>query len=191
MNRDDEIEDADWEELMDEGEEDGLDLDPSLESVAFATTSHHSTITMDPETQIIAQEIEQDPLVALISSAGTDSPEMFSQLLLEMARSGAGMEADRRREVEPLRRTAISGKRVATLKSMGDLMFKQKSMETSAIDMNSPAFRNLFVLLVETFILLMRDVSVSPEQERTIINRLQMKLSEEEWVKEARARMKG
>lgn len=171
-----------------------MDLDPSLESVAFATpmsTSPLPAINMSPETHIIAQEIEQDSLVSLIASAGADSPEMLQQLLLEMARSGAGMEADRRRESEPLRRTAISGKRVATLKSMGDLMLKQRSMETSAIDMNTPAFRNLFVLLVETFITLMREVAVTPEQERTVISKLQMKLSEDDWVKEARARMRG
>lgn len=152
---------------------------------------------LKPVTPQIAQvaqarddHLENDPLLRGIQAeAMADS--VMDDILKGMAEEAAALEFERL-EAERHGQSAesISVKRARVLKAMGDLSCKRKQlMEGGLINLDSPVFEVLFILIVETFKESMKDAGVRAEQVEQTFSHLQKSL-DNTWREEAKARMK-
>jgi len=112
-------------------------------------------------------------------------------VLSGLAQESASIEFERMEAERHGRDTVnISAKRARVLKSMADTVLKQKQIASGGvIDMESPAFRALFSMLMETFKGSMKSSGCRSEIIETTFAHL-VKSLDEGWKEDARQRMK-
>ena len=130
----------------------------------------------------LVREIKREP----------DGETVLHSILLGMATEAASMEFERKEaQRHGQEATGISSRRARVLKGMADTVLKKKSLEQGGlIDLDSPAFRALFVMMLETFKENMVGAGCRSEVIETVFQGLVSSLDEEGWKEDARQRMK-
>lgn len=148
---------------------------PQIDEVVRAKNDH---LDLDP----LIREIKQNP----------ESDTVIDQVLVGMAQESASIEFERLEAERHGQDTVnISAKRARVLKSMADTMLKKKQIASGGvIDMESPAFRALFGLVLETFKGAMQEGGARPELIETTFAHLVKSLDDPNWREDARVRMK-
>jgi hypothetical protein len=140
----------------------------------------------------IAREdhLSSEPILREISKA-SDADDAFEAVLKGMAREAAVVEFERMEAQRHGRdSTNHSTKRARVLKAMADLMLKKRQIsDGGGIDLDSPQYKALFVLTLETFKGAMKESGCRPELVETVFTNLVQTL-DEDWNQDARRRMK-
>lgn len=136
------------------------------------------------------EAVEDDPLFKITQTA-PESPQVLNQVMVGLAREAASLEIERTsREEQNLSTAQVSGKRVTTLKAIGDTWLKwREQVSSDDIDLDSDKFKVLFAFILETFNQSLNEANLRQEQIETVMARLH-NLMEGDWSVEARRRMK-
>ena len=181
-----------WREIDGVLDADTIHTKQGGKAVTMAKRPGRKGPTSDKAKQVQAnrEAIERDPLF-MITRQSPDSPQVLNEVMVSLAREAASMEQERaRREYDGLATTQVSGKRVTTLKAIGDTWLKWREQTSSnEIDMDSEKFKTLFAYILETFTKALSESNLRPEQVETVMARLH-NLMEGDWSVDARRRMK-
>lgn len=137
------------------------------------------------------EHIDQDPL-RREAKKDAEGDGVINEIMSAMAEEAAAIEFEREEAARQGHETsALSAKRARVLKGMADTWLKRKQqIEGGLIDMESPSFKALFGLILETFKGAMDDAGARPELVETTFAKLVASLGDEGWKQDARARMK-
>jgi len=147
-------------------------LTPQIQQVANARQDHFDT----------------DPLLVQIRDEPDADPAMDA-VLNGLAEEAASIEFDRLEAQRHGEETSnLASKRARILKALGDLMLKRKALQkTLGMDLDSPEFKAVFELTLETFKKAMGDAGCRPEQIETVFTNLGVKF-DNDWEQEAKLR---
>ena len=121
----------------------------------------------------------------------SEGEELFNQIIAAMAEEAAALEFEREEAARHgVDTSVLSVKRSRVLKGMADSILKRKSLTGGIIDLDSPAFKALFTLLLESFKESMDGAGCRSEQVEAVFASLIRTLSDESWRQEAKSRMK-
>ena len=141
------------------------------------------------------QSKKQDALsrdqVLSTTSLNPDSSEVLTTVLIGLAEESASLaferaEAERRGEST----SQISLRRVNALKAVGDTWLKKKELiSNSSIDLESPAFKIIFIYIAETFRKACDEAGIRPEMSESVFAVFGRLVDDIDWMKEARAKL--
>ena len=142
-------------------------------------------------TQARGEHIDHDPL-RRETEKDAEGDGVLNAVIRAMAEEAAAIEFEREEAARHGQDTsAYSAKRARVLKAMADTWLKRKTnLAGGIIDIDSPAFKALFGLLLETFKDAMVETGVRPEHIETIFSKLVDSLDGHTWRQEAKTRMK-
>jgi hypothetical protein len=148
---------------------------PQIDEVVRAKQEHL-------EGDNLAQEVRRD----------ANGEQILDQILLGLAQESASIEFERMEAERHGQDTVnISAKRARVLKSMADTVLKKKQIASGGlIDMDSPAFRALFGMMLGTFKESMIQAGCRPEIIETTFTNLVKTLEDPGWKEDARQKMK-
>lgn len=141
--------------------------------------------------QARVEHMSVDPLrKAARKDANSDA--VFNALIAAMAEEAASIDFDKSEAARHGGDTAtLSSKRARILKGLADTWLRRKQqLDGDLIDIESPAFKAVFGLILETFKGSMVDAGARPEMVETTFSKLAAALGEESWKQEAKLRMK-
>lgn len=149
-----------------------------------------SALVVQPQNQDLddhADFIEQDPLVRA-ARASADSAEVFQEVvhrLTEVASSIAYERLEAQRKGQPV--SIVARREVAALVAVRDASLKRidQRLRKQEIDLESLAFRNLFVYMVKTFTGAMDAVGIPATEIDTVVSYLSKEVDTEEWKNHA------
>jgi hypothetical protein len=155
----------------------GMDLPPVNESVAEVIRAKHNSMKSDELTHIVRTNPESSNVLDLVLTA-----------IAEEAASLGFERQDLERRGQPT--SQVSLRRIGALKAIGETWLRRKEqIANSGVDMDSPAFKRLFLYLTETFTASMNDAKLRPEMIQTIFSKLAARLDDDDWRREAIRRM--
>lgn len=131
-----------------------------------------------------------DPILQAAETA-PESGDVLNQVMLGIGEEAASlrferMEAERKGEET----SQLSMRRVQALKTLGDTWIKRKEqIAHRGIDLESPAFQAVFLLISETYARAMQAAGVRQELADSVTAQFS-KLLDDAWMAEARTRMK-
>lgn len=133
--------------------------------------------------------MRSDPII-LASEATPESAEVLNQVLLAIAEEAASIRFERQEaERNGHETSSLSMRRVMALKAIGDTWIKRKEqIQHQAVDMDSPAFQELFKYISETFSRAMTAAGVRQELMDSVFSQF-AKLLDDDWKREAKSRM--
>lgn len=136
--------------------------------------------------------LDNDPLLQQIEQ-GVESEDILLLGMRGFAQEAASLEFERQvAEAEGKETSAISVRRVNTLKALIDAWIKRKEqLSGKTIDMASPAFSRLFAFMTDTFREAMISGGIGRDQAETVFARLHDRITDETWEQEAQMKMKG
>ena len=142
--------------------------------------------------QARAEHLSTDPL-RRAAKRNAEGEDVFNALIAAMAEEAASVEFDKAETARHGGDTAtLSAKRARILKGMADTWLKRKQQVAGgSIDLDSPAFKALFGMILEMFKVAMVESGSRPEHIETVFAKLVASLGQESWKQEARARMKA
>ena len=150
-------------------------LTPQIEAVVEARIEH---LSKDPLRRAARKDAEGDEVIGALITAMAEEAALIQFEREEAARHGQDT-------------SSLSSKRARVLKGMADTWLKRKQqIAGGVIDLDAPAFKALFGLILETFKESMVATGARPEQIETIFTKLVAALSEEGWKQDAYVRMK-
>jgi hypothetical protein len=121
----------------------------------------------------------------------SEGEELFNQIIAAMAEEAAALEFEREEAARHgVDTSVLSVKRSRVLKGMADSILKRKSLTGGIIDLDAPAFKALFTLLLESFKESMDGAGCRSEQVESVFASLIRTLSDDSWRQEAKSRMK-
>jgi hypothetical protein len=183
------------------------DVDPDVDEISVASDGtpivmkkkpgRPSKIKLNPPTPQLAEMAEardshlmQDDLLREVQS-NTASDDTFDQIVEGMAREAAQIEFERMElQRNGQEYSTVASRRARILKSMAELVLaRQRQQRVGTVDLESPAFKAVFGLMLETFKDAMRDSGARGELVETTFTNL-VKALNESWKQEARRRMK-
>lgn len=133
--------------------------------------------------------LRNDPII-LASESTPESAEVLNQVLLAIAEEAASIRFERQEaERNGTETSTLSMRRVMALKAIGDTWIKRKEqIQHQAVDMDSPAFQELFKYISETFSRAMAAAGVRQELMDSVFSQF-AKLLDDDWKREAKTRM--
>ena len=142
--------------------------------------------------QARVEHMSLDPL-RRAANRNAESDDVFNALIAAMADEAASVEFDKTEVARHGGDTAtLSAKRARILKGIADTWLKRKQQVSGGIiDLDSPAFKALFGMILEMFKSAMLEAGSRPEYIETVFAKLVVSLSQESWKQEAKARMKA
>lgn len=152
-----------------------------------------------PVTQTVAQLqiakqhfFDVDPLLRQLSK-GVDSEDVLHLVMHGFAQEAASLEFERQEAERNGKETSqLSIRRINALKALAETWIKRKEqLSGKTIDMDSPAFRELFGFMLESFREAMHKGGVPRDQAETVFVALSERMGDDAWEQEARNRMKG
>lgn len=149
------------------------------------------TPQIDEVVRAKADHLEKDPLIRE-AQQDTNGDTVLDHVLVGMAQEAASIEFERMEAERHGQDTVnISAKRVRALKSMADTILKKKQIASGGIvDMDSPAFRALFTMMLGSFKESMVQAGCRPELIETTFTNLVKTLEDPGWKEDARQKMK-
>jgi hypothetical protein len=135
-------------------------------------------------------QLRCDPILQAAESS-PESAEVLNQVVLAIGEEAASLRFERMEaERKGTDTSQLSMRRVAALKAIGDTWIKRKEqIQSRMIDMESPSFQALFQFISETFVRAMQSAGVRHELSESVIAQF-IKLLDDSWKNEAKARMK-
>lgn len=143
------------------------------------------------ETQKKKQEfLRNDKLIKAIRT-DPDGEEVLNHVLVGIGEEASSLAFERRQAEKDGNSTLqISAKRVAALRSLADTYLKKRDqMASRSLDLDSPAFQEVFKLLVLTFRKSMLAVGMAEDVADAVVSQFSQSL-DADWRREAEARMK-
>jgi len=136
--------------------------------------------------------LDRDPLLQQIER-GVDGEDVLHLVMRGFAQESASLEFERQEAERNGRETSqLSIRRINALKALGETWIKRKEqLAGKVIDMESPAFAQLFEFMLETFREAMLKGNVPRDQAETVFSRLSERMGDDTWEQEARNKMKG
>lgn len=135
-----------------------------------------------------SRHITRDRLVRL-AKQNPESLDVLQQILVGLSEEAASLgferlETERRGESA----AQISTKRIAALKAIGDTWLRRKEQVsgTEGIDLDSPAFANLFKFIMNTFKEALAQAKVPPAQTQHIFSKFSKIVREDTWKEDAK-----
>jgi hypothetical protein len=192
-----------WRSLDEVLNSDVLDLTPQGQPQwmfgAVGRPKQHRTISevADPVSELVGNlmVIKQANLrsdsVTLAAESTPESPEVLNQVILAIAEEAASLRFERQEaERKGVDTSVFSMRRVQALKAIGDTWIKRKEqIQQQSVDMDSPAFSELFRFISETFAKAMEAAGVRQELSDTVFAQFSKLLNEDDWKTEAKSRM--
>jgi hypothetical protein len=139
------------------------------------------------------EHLADDPLVQA-ARLNADSPDVLQQTVHRLAEVASSLAFERReaqRKGEPT--SMIARREVAALVAVRDASLKRmdQRLKKQEIDLESLAFRNLFVFLVRTFTQSMDAVGIPEQEIDSVISFISKEVDSEEWKNSAVQAIKG
>jgi hypothetical protein len=136
--------------------------------------------------------LENDPLMQRVD-IGIDDDAVLHLIMRGFAEEAASLAFERGEAERTGKETSqLSIRRISALRNLGDVFLKRKEqLSGKIIDMDSPAFANLFKFMTETFRESMINGGIGADQVEVIFQSLARRMSDDTWAHEARNRMKG
>ena len=134
-----------------------------------------------------------DPLVRA-ARASADSPEVLQETVQRLTEVASDIAFERKEAQRKGESTSMIARReVAALVAVRDASLKRmdQRLKKQEIDLESLAFRNLFVYLVRTFTEAMDGVGIPGEEIESVIAYLSKEVDSEEWKNSALQAIKG
>jgi hypothetical protein len=165
--------------------------------VMKGTPGRKARIELEPVSEGVGDVIEArtehmdyDPLLQAAKS-DPEGDQVLDTIIVAMAEEASALEFQRNEEERHGRDgSGISAKRARVLKGLADTWLKRKEkLESSMIDMESPAFQTLMRFMLETFKEAMVESGMRPEHVETVFAKLGKRL-DDGWKQEAKARMR-
>lgn len=129
--------------------------------------------------------VEQDDLLETIRIK-PESGDVLDYVMEGLAAEAASLGFERlyaENNGEPT--SQISMRRINALKAVGDSWLKRKEQVSGSIDLDSPALKRLFGLIMETFKESLEDMHMRSEMVETVFVSLAKKLDSKEWKMQA------
>ncbi len=129
--------------------------------------------------------LDQDDLLEVIR-VKPESGDVLDFVMEGLAAEAASLGFERmhaEHNGEPT--SQISMRRINALKAVGDSCLKRKEQVSGSLDLDSPALKRLFGLLMETFKEALEDMHTRSEMIETIFVSLAKKLDSKEWRMQA------
>jgi len=138
-----------------------------------------------------SDHLKDDALIKVMRDS-PDSDSILDVILQQLAQEAASMEFERLEAERNGRDTStISLRRANILKSAGDMFLQRKKISVAGtLDLDSPAFSEVFRFMLETFRGAMVDSGMRPELVETTFAKLSKRL-DDGWKEEAQSRMRG
>ena len=125
------------------------------------------------------------------AEADCEGDALFDEVIKALAEEVAALEFEREEAARHgLDTSDLSLKRSRVLKSLADTLLKRRSLTGGMVDLDSPAFKALFGLMLETFKESMIGAGCRSEQIEAVFASLVRDLSDESWRQDAKSRMK-
>jgi len=139
-----------------------------------------------------AAHIKRDVLLKSVAQS-VDSEDVLHYAMMAFAEESASLGFERTEAERQGKETSqLSIRRIGAIKALVDSWLKRKDqLAGKMIDLDSPAFANLFAFMVETFREAMLTGGVPADQVETIFVALNERMLDDTWEQEARNRMKG
>jgi hypothetical protein len=136
------------------------------------------------------EHLDNDDLTREIMS-NPEGEGVLDTVLVGLAQEASSIEFERLEAERHGRDTVnISSKRARVLKAMADTVLKKKALAAGGvIDLDSPAFKIIFGMVLETFKGAMKDSGARPELIETTFSNL-VKALDDNWKEDARQKMK-
>lgn len=191
-----------WRRVNEVRDTDTIDLTPQGQPqwmhnpVGRPPTKRAVTDVAPPVNQLVGDllkvkqaNIRTDPVI-LAAESTPESPEVLNQVLLAIAEEAASLRFERMEaERQGDETSTLSMRRVAALKAIGDTWIKRKEqIQNQAVDMESPAFQELFKFISETFARAMTAAGVRQELADSVFSQFS-KMLDDDWKREALSRM--
>lgn len=121
----------------------------------------------------------------------SESSEVLNVVLQGLAEESANLKFEREEAERKGENTSqLSIRRVNALKAVGDTWLKKKEIiSNQMVDIESKSFKVLFGFIAETFRKACDNAKVRPEMSESIFANFGKLIDDEEWAKEAKARM--
>jgi|SaaInlStandDraft_4_1057021.scaffolds.fasta_scaffold02420_10 hypothetical protein len=161
------------------GRKRSVELRPANETVAAIIQEKEGVIDTDP----ILTKAKSDP----------ESPDVLQEIINALGEEQASIlferiQAERRGEET----SQLSGRRVAALKTMGDVWLKRKEqLVTRGVDLESPGFKTVFEFIMVTFQEAMAGSNVRSEIIESVFAKVSREVDSDQWAAEAKRRMKS
>lgn len=135
--------------------------------------------------------IQRDKLLGQVRR-DPDADGVLNHVISGLAEEAASLRFEREEaERRGQETSALSVRRVNALKAVGDTYLKRRETITNrGIDLDSRAFQEVFMLIMETYREAMTECGLRDEQVDVVCARLAKKFNDA-WYAEARARVKG
>ncbi len=136
------------------------------------------------------EHISSDPLLDTVQ-ANAESDKVIDNILTALAEDAAVIDFEKEEAFRNGQDASnLATKRARVLKGMSDIWLRKKSMmDGGVIDLESPMFKELFSLLLETFRDVLFESGVGEEHVETIFAKL-ISSFDEVWKEDARRRMR-
>ena len=152
-------------------------LNPATPQIAQVCTARDDHLSSDSLVNTVKEDSESDKVLDAILSAMAEDAAVIDFEKEEAFRTGQDA-------------SNLSTKRARILKGMSDIWLRKKALtEGGVIDIDSPVFKELFSLILETFREVLFDAGVPPEHVETIFAKL-ISAFDDVWKEDARRRMR-
>jgi len=137
------------------------------------------------------EHMAKDPLLAAVRE-NPESVEVLHETIKAIANEVSSLEferieADRKGEGSAM----LSNRRIAALTKIGDTWLKRMDQIMSkGIDLESPAFKGVYNLIMETFREAMASANIREEAIKMTFTKFSHRVEADDWWNEARMRMK-
>jgi len=137
------------------------------------------------------EHMKKDPLLAAVRE-NPESVEVLHETIKAIANEVSSLEferieADRKGEGSAM----LSNRRIAALTKIGDTWLKRMDQIMSkGIDLESPAFKGVYNLIMETFREAMSSANIREEAIKLTFTKFSHRVEADDWWNEARMRMK-
>jgi hypothetical protein len=140
--------------------------------------------------QARAEHLGADRLLETVST-DSESEKVIEGILSALAEDAAVIDFEKEEAFRNGQEASnLAGKRARILKGMSDIWLRKRSlMEGGVIDLDSPMFKELFSLLLETFREVLFQSGVTEEHVETIFAKL-ISSFDDVWKEDARRRMR-
>lgn len=136
------------------------------------------------------EHVSSDPLLETVKS-DADSDKVLTDILAALAEDAAVIDFEKEEAFRHgIDASNLATKRARVLKGMSDIWLRKRNMmDGGVIDLDSPMFKELFSLLLETFRDVLFESGVGEEHIETIFAKL-ISSFDEIWKEDARRRMR-
>lgn len=137
------------------------------------------------------EAVKKDPIIQALSQ-NPDSPDVLIHIVRGIGEEVASLGFERQEaELDGKDTATLSSRRIQGLRAMGETLIKRlDQISGKALDLDGPAFKKVFGLIIETFRETMAGLGYRQEEVDTIMAKFSGSMTDE-WKAEAKNRIKS